>query len=50
MRADLLEERSTFGWLSSWADEVGGHADDQVERAGEQLGEPRLVLDDRAGR
>jgi len=44
---DLLEEIH-LGAALELGDEVGGHADDQIDGAGEQLGEPRLVLDDRA--
>ena len=47
MRAHLLEEVHLRISLEL-GDEIGRHAHDQVDGAGEQLREPRLVLDDRA--
>ena len=38
--------RTTFAFLWSCSTKSAGHADDEVELAGEELGEPRLVLDD----
>src|SRR5437879_2593644 len=47
VRAHLLEQRE-LGVALELGDEVRRHAYDEVEAPGEQLGEPGLVLDDRA--
>ena len=47
MRPHLLQDID-LGAALELADEVGGHAHDDVDGAGEELGQPRLVLHDRA--